>query len=113
MKFMLLIHTDPAAEAAFNEEERARNMAGHYDLVRLLREQGRMVDGARLYDDQAATVRRAGSEVMRTDGPYAEAKEVAGGYYVVECDGIDEACAYAAMIPTSTYGTIEVRRLYE
>lgn len=44
-----------------------------------------------------------------TDGPFAETKEQLGGYYILECKDLDEALKWAAKIPTSRYGTIEVR----
>jgi hypothetical protein len=51
-----------------------------------------------------------GGEVMLTDGPYAEAKEVLGGYFVLETADLDEAVAWAAQIPTVWRGgKIELR----
>ena len=45
-------------------------------------------------------------------GPFAELKEALGGYYVFECDSIDEACTWAAKIPAARHGAIEVRPVY-
>ena len=50
-----------------------------------------------------------GGEVMLTDGPYAEAKEVLGGYFVLETADLDEAIAWAAQIPAAWRGKIELR----
>src|SRR5246500_5491516 len=47
-----------------------------------------------------------------TDGPFAEAAEVAGGYYVFEAENLDEALALARDIPAAKYGAIEVRPIY-
>ena len=59
----------------------------------------------------ASSVRvRAGSTAV-TDGPFAETKEVLGGYYLLECADLDEAIKWAAKIPTAKYGTIELRPL--
>ena len=44
-----------------------------------------------------------------TDGPFAETKETLGGYYLVECENIDEAIEIAGRIPSARYGSIEVR----
>jgi hypothetical protein len=49
---------------------------------------------------------------MVTDGPFAEAAEVAGGYYVFEADNLDEALALARDVPAAQYGAIEVRPIY-
>jgi hypothetical protein len=45
------------------------------------------------------------------DGPYAEAKEVVGGYFIVEADGYDDAVALCRDCPHLAYGRIEVRQL--
>jgi hypothetical protein len=47
-----------------------------------------------------------------TDGPFAEGAEVAGGYYVLEAENLDEALALARDIPAATYGAVEVRPIY-
>jgi len=46
---------------------------------------------------------------LTTDGPYAEAKEHLGGYYLVEARDLDQAIAIAAKIPGARHGSIEVR----
>ena len=60
----------------------------------------------------AKTVRVRDGETLVTDGPFAELKEALGGYYVFECDSIDEACTWAAKIPAARHGAIEVRPVY-
>ena len=47
----------------------------------------------------ATTVRVRDGEALVTDGPYAEVKEALGGYYLFECESMDEAVEYAARIP--------------
>jgi hypothetical protein len=54
-----------------------------------------------------------GSDVPAvTDGPFTEGAEVAGGYYVLEADNLDDALALARGIPAATHGTVEVRPIY-
>jgi len=60
----------------------------------------------------AKTVRVRDGETIVTDGPFAELKENLGGYYVFECDSIDEACTWAAKIPAARHGAIEVRPVH-
>ena len=48
-------------------------------------------------------------ETLTTDGPFAETKEVLGGYYLIEVETLDEALEWGAKVPGSKYGTIEVR----
>ena len=50
-------------------------------------------------------------KTLTTDGPFAETKEVLGGYYVLECENLDQALEYAAKIPSAEFGSIEVRPL--
>jgi hypothetical protein len=57
----------------------------------------------------AVTVRVRGGAVITSDGPFAETKEQLGGFYLLECEDIDEAVALAAEIPTAKIGRIEVR----
>ena len=50
-----------------------------------------------------------GGEVITTDGPFAETKEVLGGYYLLNCKDLDEALSWAARIPGAWRGKVEVR----
>ena len=61
----------------------------------------------------ATTVRVRDGETLTTDGPFAETKEVLGGYYILECPDLDAALALAGKIPSVTYGSVEVRPLME
>ena len=69
--------------------------------------------GAALYPTTTATTVRVtggrGGEIVTSDGPYAETKEVLGGFYLLECADLDEAIALAAKIPGAWDGAIEVR----
>lgn len=71
-----------------------------------------MRGGAALYSTTTATsvrVQGKGGQVVVTDGPFAETKEVLTGFYLLECADIDEAISWAARIPGAVEGTIEVR----
>ncbi len=61
----------------------------------------------------ATTVRVVDGRTITTDGPFAETKETLGGFYLVEAADLDEAIAYAAMIPGARYGCIEVRPIWD
>src|SRR5580692_1574748 len=62
---------------------------------------------------EARTVRLRASEVLVTDGPFAETREQIGGYDVIECADLDEAIAVASRHPVARIGTIEVRPLQQ
>jgi hypothetical protein len=73
-----------------------------------------MIDGAELRPTAAATtVRVREGRTLVTDGPFAETKEQLGGYFVVECESIDDAIEAAGQMPTARHGCIEVRPLVE
>ena len=69
--------------------------------------------GEGLYPTSTATVVRViggkGGNVVTTDGPYAETKEVLNGFFLLECADLDEAVATAARIPGAWHGAVEVR----
>jgi len=69
--------------------------------------------GAALFPTSTATTVRVtgarGGEVVTSDGPYAETKEVLGGFYLLECTDLDEAISVAAQIPAAWDGAVEVR----
>ena len=60
----------------------------------------------------ATTVRIRNDETLVTDGPYAEVKEALGGFFVFECESMDDAIDWAARIPGAEHGAIEVRPVY-
>jgi hypothetical protein len=57
----------------------------------------------------STTVRVNDGDTLTTDGPFAETKEVLGGYYIVDVKDLDRALELAAQIPSARYGTVEVR----
>ena len=66
--------------------------------------------GAALHPVSAATtVRLRDDEVLLTDGPFLESKEQLAGFYLLECENLDDALAWAGRIPGARHGAIEVR----
>ena len=71
-------------------------------------------DGDRLRPvADATTVRMRGSELLLTDGPFAEGTEVIGGFDLLECADLDEALEVAGKHPWAAYGGIELRPVCE
>lgn len=71
-----------------------------------------MRGGAALFPTSTATTVRTsakGGDVVVTDGPYAETKEVLTGFFLLECTDLDDAIAVAATIPAAWTGAVEVR----
>ena len=59
--------------------------------------------------ESATSLRRNGDEVIVTDGPFAETKEILGGLAILECADLDEALTFAKRCPLARIGTVEVR----
>lgn len=57
----------------------------------------------------ATSLQVRNGEVLTTDGPFAETKEHLGGFYILECENLDDAMRWAAKIPHAATGTIEIR----
>ena len=113
MKYLALIYGSDADWAALSDDERNAVYERYRAFGEEARAAGKLVDGAELQPaTTATTVRVRGDETVVTDGPFAETREQLGGYYVLDCDSIDEAVALAAKIPGAQYGTIEVRPGY-
>ncbi|MGR6920227.1 YciI family protein [[Actinomadura] parvosata] len=100
MKFLLIMHNNPQIWDALTEEQRNDVMNGHGAFMETITKSGELISTAALADpSQSAVVRvRRGAPVV-TDGPYLEAKEFLGGYYLVECDSRERALELAALIP--------------
>ena len=111
MKYALLIYEKPGALDGVGEAER-KGMYGEYMA---LRGDPRCVDGAQLEPvTTATTVRVQNGSTLTTDGPFADTKEVFGGYYVFEAGNLDEALELAGRIPAARYGgSVEVRPVVE
>jgi hypothetical protein len=104
---MLLIYTDPSAfDPAQGEKLHDEYMAFTQQII----ESGELVAGDPLEAAETATsVRVRAGKRTTTDGPFAETKEVLGGYYVVDVKDLDRAVGLAALIPDSRTGSVEIR----
>jgi hypothetical protein len=108
---MLLIYGDEDGNPGGDVERDVLRRYGAF--TEEVREGGKLVTADRLQPTSAATtVRIRNGETLVTDGPFAETKEQLGGYYVLECDDLDEAIAYAQKIPAAEHGSIEVRPVW-
>jgi hypothetical protein len=110
---MALIYADESGWADLSDEERQAAYDRYRALARDAEAAGVMAGGHELGPtSDATTVRVRGDETLVTDGPYAEVKEALGGYFVFECESVDEALDWAARIPAVEHGAVEVRPVY-
>jgi hypothetical protein len=105
-----LIYGSGDAWETLTPEQQQEIGAKYFAFTEELQSAGKMVAGDALQPTSTATsVRVRAGETLTTDGPFAETKEVLGGYYLIDVDTLDEALEWAAKIPGAAHGTIEVR----
>ncbi len=105
MLYMFLLYGEPGTEWP------ADIIDQHLALWREARGRNAYVSSEALGGDlaTATTVRVRQGKVLKTDGPFAETREVLGGFYILDCESLDEALSYAAKIPDAKYGSVQVR----
>ena len=111
-RYAALIYNPPVLEGS--PEDWAKMMAEYNDFGATAGAAGVIGGGEALQDITTATTvhvkgRTKGGEVVLTDGPFAETKEVLGGLYFLDCANLDEAISWAAQIPGAWHGKVEVR----
>ncbi len=113
MKYALLVYEAPGSHEALPKEEFDAVLAEYMALA----DDPRFLNGAELRSVEMATTVRVDSATgapLITDGPFADTKEVFGGYYVFEVDNLDQAIELAARIPTARIGgSVEIRPVME
>jgi hypothetical protein len=118
MRYAMLIYSDQERWFEMSEEESAKvseeSLPKWYAFFEELGAADSEMQGKELDDIRTAkTVRVRDGEVLITDGPFAETKEQIGGFFDTKLPDLDTAIAYAAKIPASEYGSIEVRPVVE
>ena len=107
MQYALLIYTKPGTVEALTPAEREALSAEYFAL----RDEPGVLGGAGLQPvTTATTIRLEGGQPLVTDGPFADTKEVFGGYYLVEAKDLDAATELATRIPALRLGgAVEIR----
>jgi hypothetical protein len=110
VKYLCTIYGDESQWGSATPEQISAVMAAYAAFSEEAGQAGVIVAGEGLEPTSSATtVRvRAGERVL-SDGPFAETKEQLGGFYLLECDSLDEAIDWAAKIPGASSGSVEVR----
>jgi len=109
VRYAVLIYEKPDVHDPLSPGER-QALSDEYMAIH---EDPRVVEGARLQPaEMTTTIRMQGGETLITDGPFADTKEVFGGYYLLEADDLDAAIEIAERIPAVRLGgAIEIRPL--
>ena len=110
MQYMCLIYSSENVGPQYGTPEFGPYMQAYQEFTAKIKADGVMIAGDALQPTATAstvTTNSGKTEIM--DGPFAETKEQLGGYYLLDCENLDVALKYAALIPTAAHGRIEVR----
>ena len=117
MRYMFLIYSSEASEAAAPQAARRASALQHQTVMRDATARGIFIGADPLEPTTTATtVRKKDGRPLIIDGPFAETKEQLAGYYMLECRDLDEAIEWAKQIPLTCQGSdgcIEIRPVHE
>ncbi|MDG4790268.1 YciI family protein [Micromonospora sp. WMMD1102] len=114
MKYLFLLYGDPASDPTDPAVIQAE-IDTYWAYDKLLEDAGALLDSQALQGTETATTVRVGGAGDRTvtDGPFAETREILGGYYLVDLPDLDTAIGWAARCPAALRGTVEIRPILE
>ena len=111
-QYLLLLHETPADYAGMSPAEGKDLMGRYIAWTQAMRAQGHIVSGEKLADEGGRRIRVADGKPLASDGPYAEAKDVVGGLYVIRAEN-DAAAEQIASTCPHLFGRnwIQLRRI--
>ncbi|MRX27851.1 YciI family protein [Kangiella sp. HZ709] len=114
MQYLLMIYAAESAEPTPGSDEFMQLIQEYDVFTEEVKAAGAFLAGEPLEPvSTATTVQVRNGERFVIDGPFAETKEVLGGYYLLDCENLDQALEYAAKIPSAKYGSVEVRPIMQ
>ena len=114
MKYIVLIYNDPTLLANVPQSEFNATMRDCLTHADAMQRDGRLLQTEMLEDTRTArSVRVRNGRTTVVDGPFAETKEVLGGFNIIEAENMDEALRIAEEFPWSQTGSVEVRPIRE
>ncbi|HET8965350.1 MAG TPA: YciI family protein [Candidatus Acidoferrum sp.] len=113
MEYMLMIYVDEAGWPKLSQTQQEQGMAAYMAYTESLQKAGILKKNGRLHPSASATtVRAADGKPKVLDGPYADAKEQIGGFYIIDVPDREAALSWAARCPGASHGIVEVRQLW-
>ena len=113
MKYLILIYGNPASRKiweGFSDDQRAEGFRYYAALTEELAASGELIVSEALADPSLTTrVSVRDGTTLTSDGPFAEAKELLAGFFLLECESVERAVEVAARVPEATFGLVEVR----
>jgi hypothetical protein len=110
-KFMLILRENPATFAALSPDEIQAIIQEYSAWAEKLGQAGKLAGGEKLRDEGGRHLSARSGSLVATDGPFAEAKEVVGGFFMIEAADYAEAETLAADCPHVKYGVVEIRQV--
>ena len=113
MKYLILIYSNPASREiweGFSDDQRAEGYRYYAALTEELAAAGELIVSEALADPSLTTrVTVRDGQTLTNDGPFAETKELLGGFFLLECESHERAVEVAARVPEAELGLVEVR----
>ena len=117
MKYLVLIYSNPASREiweGFSDDERAAGFRYYAALSEELAASGELIVTEALADPSLTRrVSVRDGQTLTSDGPFAEAKEVLAGFFLLDCETPERAVEIAARIPEAELGLVEVRPILQ
>lgn len=109
--FLLILHESPQAFSGVSPAEMQQIVARYGAWAGSLAQRGHLVGGQKLRDEGGRHLRRRNERVIASDGPYAEAKDLIGGFFTIRAANYDAAQKLCEECPHLQYGWIELREI--
>jgi hypothetical protein len=117
VRYLILIYSNPASREiweGFSDDQRAEGYRYYAALTEELAAAGELIVSEALADPSLTTrVTVLDGQTLTSDGPFAETKELLGGFFLLECESHERAVEIAARVPEAELGLVEVRPVLE
>jgi hypothetical protein len=117
VKYLILIYSNPASREiweGFSDDQRAEGFRYYAALGEELAASGELIVTEALADPSLTRrVSVRDGQTLTSDGPFAEAKELLAGFFLLECESVDRAVEVATRLPEAEFGLVEVRPIME
>lgn len=110
-QYVLLLHESATLSPNISPEEMQAIIERYKSWSAGLAAQGHLRGGNKLEDATGRTLRTHNGQVSVTDGPFAESKELIGGYFLIEAASYEQAAELSKDCPHLSFGTIEIRQI--
>ena len=110
-RYLLLLRSEPSQFAGLSPEDIQGILMRFNKWREALTAGGHQPEGQKLRNGLGRVMRQSDGKVMVTDGPYAETREIIGGYFAYDADSFEQAVELAKGCPVLPFGPIEIREI--